>query len=226
MIKDVRFCAWGVLLSLLLIFGSGTMGGSFLTLPTSTSAADLAVHYRQYHVGILWFAVIQTAAALLWLMLAAAIAAAMMRMQPRSLVLAFIALLSLLLQIMTPFIGSVFFAAAALLPTVSPDVTLSLHTMGKMLLFGSMHAFAGGIVVAIAIFRDRSSLLPKWYAWVNVAYAIIPQFNVLTLFIDAGPLGPDGFVGQIVPLILVAVYIITTTVALLGIKPEQWDAGS
>ena len=224
MIKDVRICAWGFLASFVCIFGGAALGGSFLMLPESVSAGDLAAHYRDHHTEILWFTVVQSVAALLWLLFAAAITAAIMRMQPRSPILALLALMTSLMQVLTPFFGAVFFAAAAVQPDASPEVILSLHITGKMSWLGSLHALVGGIVIAIAIFRDRSALLPKWYAWVNIVYAIFTQLNVATVFIKTGPFGPSGVVGMVLPVILVGVYIVTTTVALLRINPAQWAA--
>ena len=227
MSRDIKAGSLLFLTSLLFIFGSAGLGGSFLSLPTSISAADLAAHYRANSQGILLFCAIQGLGALVWGMFIPAIAIAMMKMRRPSMYLVILHLMMGMIAVISPFTSIIFFGAAALRPGMDPVILQTLHDIGKAFFLTSMPTLIDGIIIAIAILRDTSSdpILPRWLAWLNIVYALGTQVNVVAPFFRTGPFGLDGVVGMYLPIFLVAVYIAATGFALLRVPAERWDAG-
>ena len=208
------------------MFGSMGMGNAFLALPTTVSAADLAAHYAANSTGILAFCAIQGISALLWGMFIPAVAIAMMKMARPSRYLVILHLMMGMIAVISPFTSIIFFGAAALRPDMNPELMLTLHDVGKAFFLTSMPTLLDGIIIAIAIFRDNpeNPIFPRWLAWLNIIYAIGTQVNVVAPFFRTGPFGLDGVVGMYLPIILVAVYIAATGIALLRVPAARWDA--
>ncbi|AIT82060.1 hypothetical protein [Novosphingobium pentaromativorans] len=225
MIKDVKLYTLGFLSVAVLILVGGMIPGNPMMIPASTSAADVAANYRMHSQSIIWFCILMSLSTLFWGLYVVVISVAMVRMAPRSLLLIFMHLTFGLVAVLSPFFGTVFFAAAASMPDLSPDVIKAVHEVGKFFLLGSIFTLFSSFPLATAIFRDHSAdpILPKWFAWVNIVYAVIVQTNVFApLFPFENPLGLDGFVGKLVPLIAVELFVVLTAIAMYRIKAQAW----
>ena len=228
MSKDIKIGTWLFLTSLLFIFGSAGLGDSFLAMPTSISPADLAAHYRQNSQGILLFCAIQGVGALVWGLFIPAIAIAMMKMQRPSMYLVILHVMMGMIAVISPFTSIIFFGAAALRPDMDPATLQGLHDIGKAFFLTSLPTLIDGIVIAIAIFRDNPAnpMFPRWFAWLNIVYAVGTQVNVFAPLVRTGPFGLDGVVGMYLPIFLVAVYIVATGTVLLRVPAQKWDAAT
>lgn len=225
MIKDVRLYTLGFFSVVFLILLGGLFPGNPMMLTAGTSAADIAANYREHKESIIWFCIIMSISCLFWGLYVAVVSVAMVRMRPRSLLLIFMHLTFGLIAVLSPFFGTVFFVAAASMPDLSADVIKSIHEIGKFFLLGSIFTLFSSFPLATAIFRDTSPdpILPKWYAWTHIIYALVVQTNVFApLFPVSHPFGLDGFIGKFVPLIAVELYVVLTAYGMYRIKPQAW----
>lgn len=225
MLTGNRFCAVTLFLAIIALLSAGFLG--HLPPPTAplSSAAEVASTYRLHGHQILIFALLNCVSATLLLPFCCGLSIAMMRMEPRSLLLAALQCVGGVFAIIGPFLTGMFLAAAAVRTDASPQVTASLNDLGVIFLeLSTLPALFQGGGLAIAIFRDRSAdpILPRWLAWVGLVWSILAQGGMLSVFFDTGPFSPSGFIGIFLPIVSLVVWFAAAAVALFLIKPERW----
>ena len=220
-----KFCACTLLLSLVAIVLSGTFGMAPLPPVPSVSAAAVSEAYMRHAHQVLIFAVLTCASVALFIPACCGLSVAMLRMEPRSLFFAVLQGVGGVFALIAPFIAGMVMAVAVVRPGTSAQAIVSLNDFAVILIeLSTFPALFQGGSLAYAIFRDQSPdpILPKWYGWTSIVWAIIAQGGVLAAFFDTGPFAADGAVGIVLPMLSLFVWMLTTIAVLLRIKPEQW----
>ncbi len=186
---------------------------------------DVADAYALHGHQFMLFGVLTCASVAFFIPACCGLSVAMLKMQPRSLFLAILQCVGGIFALIGPFIAGMVMAVAAGRDGASPQVVLALNDFAVILIqLSTLSAIFQGGSLAIAIFHDRSAdpILPKWYAWTSLIWAIIAQGGLLATFFKTGPLAADGLIGIVLPMLSLAVWMFTTFAVMLRIKPDQW----
>jgi hypothetical protein len=222
---DVRLCAWAMLASTLVIVGSGILGRMAPPPPSTMPIASVAAFYREYSHQILLFPVLNAIGTTLSIPAWCALAVAMRRMRPRTLLLPILECVGGVCATMGAYFGSMFVAVAAVRPDTSDQVIAALNDTGVIFIeMTALPALLQAIALATAIFRDRSPdpILPKWLAWVFIMFGILTQGGFLSVFFKTGPLAATGLVGLVLPIAMLLIFQTGTALVLFLIKLEHW----
>ena len=222
---DIRLCAWAMLASMVAIVASGIVGHMAPPPPSTMPIAAVAAFYRQYSHGILLFSVLDAIGTTLSMPAWCALAVAMRRMQPRSLLLPILQCAGGFCATMGAYLGGMFVAVAAVRPDTSDQVITALNDTGVIFIeMTALPAFLQAVALATAIFRDTSPdpILPKWLAWIFIAFGILTQGGFLAVFFKRGPLAATGLIGLVLPITMLIIFETGTALALFLIKPQRW----
>ena len=220
-----KFCAWSLVVSLGAIVLSGAVGMAPLPPVAAISTSDVAGAYGLYRHQIMIFGVLTCLSVAFFIPACCGLSIAMLRMQPRSLFLALLQVVGGVFALIGPFIAGMVATAAVARPDVAPEVVVVLNDLAVILIqLSTLSALLQGFSLAIAIFSDCTAdpILPKWYAWTSIVWSVIAQGGLLASFFRTGPLAADGLIGIVLPMLALAVWMLTTFAVLLRIKPAQW----
>lgn len=221
---DYRLSAITMVLAIIaLLFAGGY--GHFAPAPTPTDAAsEVASFYQQHRPRILIFAFFNTVSCVLFLPACCALSAAMLRMQPTSPVLALVQVVGGVFALIGPFLAGMFLAAAAVRPDAAPAVLASLTDVAVLFIeLSTLPALLQAASLAIAISRDRSPvrILPTWFGWISLIWGILAQGGLLAIFFETGPLSQNGFIGIVLPIVSLVIWMAAAAFVLFRIKPHQ-----
>lgn len=219
------FCATTLGLTVVVLIAAGVIG--HIPPPTAplTSAQDVAAIYADNRHGILVFSLLNCAAAVLLLPSCWGLSMAMLAMRPRSIFLAGMQCLGGVFAIVGPFLANLFFAAAAVRLDSTPVVIASLNDLGVLFIeLSTLPALYQGACLAIAIMLDRSAspILPRWLGWTGLAWSLLAQGGMLSVFFDTGPFSPTGVIGIFLPMLSLVLWFTAAAIAFMRIDRTRW----
>lgn len=221
--NDNKLCAISMFFAIAALLYAG-IGGHFAPAPVPTdSLQKVDEFYRQFGHQILIFVFFNCVAITLTLPPFCALSTAMLRMQPRSTTLAALQLTGGIMGSVGPFLGCLFLAAAVVRPGGSLPVIAALNDLAVIFIeLSTLPALLLGVSLALAIYRDRSPVrvLPVWFGVISLTWGIVAQGGMLAIFFDTGPLSSTGFIGVVLPITLLVIWMIATTIVLYRMRPE------
>lgn len=223
-----KFCALATLGSFAALIISFVFGG-FAPPPTHLEAAgSVAQYYRDHGDQLMLFGILTVVCATLFIPTCCGLSLAMMRMQPRSPLLALLQLTGGLFACIGPFVAGM----VILTPIIRPDTTVAVFALMNdftvvLLVVSTLPMLFQGIPLGMAILMDRSEnpILPRWLAWISITWGIVQNGGVLSVFFDTGPFAPTGMIGVILPAVMLIAFMSALVVGFWRITPQQWAGG-
>ena len=223
-----RLCAWSGIVAVVLFFAAFFIAlfipppGPYLT------QAEVVAMYQQNATGIRIGMVSMMASTMFVSPVVAVIAIQMKRMEGATPILAYTQMSTGTVGIVTLLVPPILFLVTAFRPDRSPELTYLMNDMCWFFTAIAWPPFVMQyIVVAIAIFRDKSAqpVFPRWVAFYNVWQALLfLPGGCLLAFFKSGPFAWNGIFTFWIPGGLFASWFIVMLVALLpAIKRQEQE---
>lgn len=222
-----RVCAIAGVIAPILFFGAFVASGFIPPLAPSSSAAEIAAHYREHADGIRLGAGLMLMSGAFYAAYTAVISAQMARipgvhqavMNTQSIAGAF--------GCLTFLVPAMLFAVTSFRPERSPDATLLLNDMSWIILVMPWPPFmAQNFAFAFAILSDKRSkpVFPRWLAYLNIWAPIIFTPAIILPFFRSGPFAWNGiFVLWIPAAAFVIQFIVNTVYLFKAIRTEELE---
>ena len=219
-----RICAISGIICPLLFFGAFVAAGFIPPLAPSSSAAEIAGHYRNHAAGIRLGAAIMLLSGAFYASYTAVISAQMSRIRAVHRAVVNTQTIAGAFGCLTFLVPAMFFAVSAFRPERPDEWTLLLNDMSWIFLVMPWPPFMmQNFAFAFAILSDTGSppVFPRWLAYVNIWAPITFTPGAILQFFKDGPLAWNGiFVFWIPASVFVIQFIVNVIWLLKAISSE------
>jgi hypothetical protein len=225
-----RMCAISGIICPLLFFGAFVAAGFIPPLAPSSSAAEIAYHYRNHAAGIRLGAAIMLVSGAFYASYTAVISAQMQRVRGVHRAVINTQTIAGAFACLTFLVPAMFFAVTAFRPERPDEWTLLLNDMSWIFLVMPWPPFMmQNFAFAFAILSDAGStpVFPRWLAYINIwAPATFTPGAILQFFKD-GPFAWNGiFVFWIPATVFVIQFLVNAICLLKAISSEAHQTDS
>jgi len=225
-----RICAVSGIICPLLFFGAFVAAGFIPPLAPSSSATEIARHYRDHAAGIRLGAAIMLLSGAFYASYTAVISAQMSRIRGVHRAVVNTQTIAGAFGCLTFLVPAMLFAVTAFRPERPDEWTLLLNDMSWIFLVMPWPPFMmQNFAFAFAILSDTSStaVFPRWLAYVNIWAPITFTPGAILQFFRDGPFAWNGvFVFWIPATVFVIQFIVNVIWLLKAISSEARQTGS
>jgi hypothetical protein len=222
-----RIAAWGgiAMLGLFFIFFM-LIGGLIPPLSPTSSAPEIAQFFIDNKLRVRLGVALTLLAAVVALPFLAVICLKVRRVEGKWGVLSVTQMFAGVIFVPGFLFPLMVLAAAAFRPEQrSPEITLALDDVFWLMFVGIVGTLiVQALVLAFATFIDRTDppTFPRWFAYLNLWYAVLATPGGAVMIFNDGPLAWNGVFAFWIPLVAFSAWIIAVTVVLLrSISAEQ-----
>lgn len=223
-----RVCAISGIICPLLFFGAFIAAGFVPPLAPSSSASEIAAHYRDHANGIRLGAGIMLLSGMFYAAYTAVMSGQMQRIRGVHQTVVFTQLAAGAFACLTFLVPALFFAVTAFRPERAPETTMLLNDMSWIFLVMPWPPFmVQNFAFAFAILSDRGPkpILPRWLAYLNIWAPIVFTPGIVLQFFKSGPFAWNGiFVFWIPATVFVIQFAVNMVFLLRAIKAEQAES--
>lgn len=220
-----RVCAISGILCPLLFFGAFIAAGFIPPLAPSSSAAQIANHYRDHAAGIRLGAAIMLLSGAFYASYTAVISAQMRRIPAVHRAVVNTQTIAGAFACLTFLVPALFFAVTSFRPERPDEWTLLLNDMSWIFLVMPWPPFMmQNFAFAFAIFSDTGTtpVFPRWLAYLNIWAPITFTPGAILQFFKDGPFAWNGiFVFWIPATVFVIQFVVNVVYLLKAIKSEE-----
>ncbi len=225
-----RICAISGIICPLLFFGAFVSAGFIPPLAPSSTAAEIASHYRDHATGIRLGAAIMLLSGAFYASYTAVISAQMHRIRAVHRAAVNTQTIAGAFGCLTFLVPAMFFAVTAFRPGRPDEWTLLLNDMSWIFLVMPWPPFMmQNFAFAFAILSDTDStpVFPRWMAYVNIWAPITFTPGAILQFFKDGPFAWNGiFVFWILASVFVIQFIVNVIWLLKAISSEERQTAS